>query len=158
MSSITKPANEQERLAKLYTYGILDTVAENTFDKVAKLAAQIFETPIAQVTFVDDNRVFFKSNISPLEATEIPRQDSFCTWAILKDDTTAFNDTLEIPELTANPFVTMENGVRFYAGAPLRSSDGLNLGTLCVLDYKPRTISKKQIQMLETLSAIVMDE
>ncbi|RZL44442.1 MAG: sensor histidine kinase, partial [Pedobacter sp.] len=127
-------------------------------DKIAKLATQIFDTPIAQVTFVDQDRVFFKSNISPLEATEIPRADSFCTWAILNDEATSFENTLDIPELSANPFVMMENGVRFYAGAPLRSSEGLNLGTLCVLDHKPRTVSQQQIQMLETLSSIVMDE
>ena len=80
----TLPENEHERLLKLHTYDILDTPSENTFDKIAILAAQIFNTPIAQVTFVDQERVFFKTNISPLTATEIIRKDSFCSVAILK--------------------------------------------------------------------------
>ncbi|WP_113653636.1 GAF domain-containing sensor histidine kinase [Pedobacter namyangjuensis] len=158
MPLLQLPENETQRLLKLHTYGILDTVPENTFDKIAALAAQIFDTPIAQVTFVDSERVFFKSNISPLEATEIPRADSFCTYAILNEKPTTFENTLEVPSLLENPFVTMDNGVRFYAGAPLRTIEGLNLGTLCVLDVKPRTVTAQQIKMLETLSSIVMDE
>ena len=79
------PSNEKERIQKLYTYDILDTPSDITFDKIAFLAAQIFNTPIAQITFVDEERVFFKSNISPLEATEIDRKDSFCSTAILND-------------------------------------------------------------------------
>ncbi|RZK54204.1 MAG: sensor histidine kinase [Pedobacter sp.] len=158
MPLVQLPENETQRLIKLHTYGILDTVAENTFDKIAALAAQIFDTPIAQVTLVDNDRVFFKSNISPLEATEIPRADSFCTFAILNEKPTTFENTLEVPYLLENPFVKMDNGVRFYAGAPLRTIEGLNLGTLCVLDVKPRTVTAQQIKMLETLSSIVMDE
>ncbi|KQC02154.1 GAF domain-containing sensor histidine kinase [Pedobacter sp. Hv1] len=152
------PANDNERIQKLHTYDILDTPTEHTFDKIAILAAQIFDTPIAQVTFVDRERVFFKTNISPLAATEIDRKDSFCSVAILNDDITLIENTLEIPELLSNPFVAMENGVRFYAGAPLKTIEGLQLGTLCVLDIQPRAVSPKQLKMLETLSSIVMDE
>lgn len=158
MPPVQLPENETQRLIKLHTYGILDTVPENTFDKIAVLAAQIFDTPIAQVTLVDNDRVFFKSNISPLEAIEIPRADSFCTYAILNEKPTTFENTLNVPYLSDNPFVKMDNGVRFYAGAPLRTIEGLNLGTLCVLDTKPRTVTDQQIKMLETLSSIVMDE
>lgn len=158
MPPVQLPENETQRLIKLHTYGILDTVPENTFDKIAVLAAQIFDTPIAQVTLVDNDRVFFKSNISPLEAIEIPRADSFCTYAILNEKPTTFENTLDVPYLSDNPFVKMDNGVRFYAGAPLRTIEGLNLGTLCVLDTKPRTVTDQQIKMLETLSSIVMDE
>lgn len=152
------PTNDNERIQKLHTYDILDTPTEHTFDKIAILAAQIFDTPIAQVTFVDRERVFFKTNISPLAATEINRKDSFCSVAILNDDITLIENTLEIPELIDNPFVAMENGVRFYAGAPLRTIEGLQLGTLCVLDTQPRAVTPKQLKMLETLSSIVMDE
>lgn len=152
------PENENDRLAKLHAYDILDTPSEHTFDKIAILAAQIFNTPIAQVTFVDRERVFFKTNISPLEATEIERKDSFCSIAILKKEITLIENMLEIPELADNRFVTMENGVRFYAGAPLRTTEGHQLGTLCVLDIKPRAVTETQLQMLETLSSIVMDE
>lgn len=152
------PINENERLQKLHVYDILDTPAEQTFDKIATLAAQIFNTPIAQVTFVDRERVFFKSNISPLTATEIDRKDSFCSLAILNNNITLFEDMLAIPELVDNPFVSMENGVRFYAGAPLKTIEGHQLGTLCVLDTNPRDVSPQQLKMLETLSSIVMDE
>lgn len=152
------PANDVERLIKLRAYDILDTPEEDTFNKIAILAAQIFNTPIAQVTFVDEERVFFKSNISPLAATEISRNDSFCSIAILNNDVTLFKNILEVPELQSNPFVTMENGVRFYAGAPLKTTEGLHLGTVCVLDVEPKEVTEQQLKMLETLSAIAMDE
>lgn len=152
------PDNDIERINKLHTYDILDTPEEDTFNKIAILAAQIFNTPIAQVTFVDEERVFFKSNISPLQATEIDRKDSFCSIAILNNDVTLFKNTLEIPELINNPFVLMENGVKFYAGAPLKTTEGLHLGTVCVLDVEPKEVTEQQLKMLETLSAIAMDE
>jgi signal transduction histidine kinase len=152
------PDNDVERLQKLHAYDILDTPADHTFDKIAILAAQIFETPMAQVTFVDRERVFFKTNISSLEATEIERKDSFCAIAILNTEVTLFENTMEVPELLNNPFVKMENGVRFYAGAPLKTTEGLQLGTLCVLDVQPKAITAQQLKMLETLSSIVMDE
>lgn len=152
------PANDVERIKKLRDYDILDTPEEDTFNKIAILAAQIFNTPIAQVTFVDEERVFFKTNISPLAATEISRNDSFCSIAILNNDVTLFKNILEVPELQSNPFVTMENGVRFYAGAPLKTTEGLHLGTVCVLDIEPKEVTEQQLKMLETLSAIAMDE
>ncbi|MES2448475.1 MAG: GAF domain-containing sensor histidine kinase [Bacteroidota bacterium] len=152
------PDNDAERIKKLRAYDILDTPEEDTFNKIAILAAQIFNTPIAQVTFVDEERVFFKTNISPLAATEINRNDSFCSIAILNNNVTLFSNILEVPELQTNPFVTMENGVRFYAGAPLKTTEGLHLGTVCVLDVEPKEVTEQQLKMLETLSAIAMDE
>ena len=152
------PDNDAERINKLRAYDILDTPEEDTFNKIAVLAAQIFNTPIAQVTFVDEERVFFKTNISPLKATHIDRKDSFCSIAILNDDVTLFKDMLEVPELSSNPFVVMENGVRFYAGAPLKTTEGLHLGTVCVLDLEPKEVTEQQLKMLETLSSIAMDE
>ncbi len=152
------PSNDEERIKKLHAYDILDTPEEDTFNKIAILASQIFNSPIAQVTFVDEERVFFKTNISPLAATEVNRKDSFCSIAILNDEVTLFENTLEVPELANNPFVLMNNGVRFYAGAPLKTPEGLHLGTVCVLDVEPRTVTEQQLKMLETLSAIAMDE
>lgn len=151
------PENDAERLNKLYTYEILDTPAEMTFEKIAALAAMIFNSPVAQINFVDKDRVFFKSNISELNVREIKRVDSFCSRAILSDEVTHYCDTLEIPFLVDNKFV-IENGVRFYAGAPLRTKGGLRIGTVCVLDTQPRDISKEQEQMLQFLSGIIMDE
>ena len=152
------PDNDVERINKLNTYEILDTPEEDTFNKIAILASQIFNTPIAQVTFVDEDRVFYKTNISPLKTTEIPRKDSFCSISILNNSVTLFEDTLEIPELATNPFVMMENGIRFYAGAPLKTTEGFQLGTVCVLDVKPKEVTEQQLKMLETLSSIAMDE
>ncbi|WP_316765561.1 GAF domain-containing sensor histidine kinase [Pedobacter frigiditerrae] len=152
------PDNDAQRINKLHSYDILDTPEEDTFDKIAILAAQIFNTPIAQVTFVDEERVFFKTNISPLQATQINRKDSFCSIAILNSDVTLFENMLDVPELADNPFVLMENGVRFYAGAPLKTPEGLHLGTVCVLDVEPKEVTAQQLEMLETLSSIAMDE
>ena len=151
------PKNDSERLKKLYSYEILDTPAEITFEKIAALAAMIFNSPVAQINFVDQDRVFFKSNISELNLKEVPRADSFCSRAILSDKVTLYNDTLNVPFLVGNKFVA-ENGVRFYAGAPLKTREGLRLGTVCVLDTEPREVTAEQIKMLEFLSGIVIDE
>lgn len=151
------PTNETERLGKLYSYEILDTPAEITFEKIAALAALIFKSPIAQINFVDSNRVFFKSNISQVQFREVKREDSFCSRSILSDDITIFRDTHQVPELTENKFVT-EFGVRFYAGAPLKTKEGFKIGTVCVLDTVPRDASEDQLKMLESLSSIVVDE
>lgn len=163
MPSYTKPVsiipqNDEQRLTKLYTYGILDTPSEEAFDKIAKLAAQIFDTPSAFVSFVDKDRVFFKSNISSLGENQVLRQDSLCSLAILENKLTVFSDTHQIPDLLASPHVSCEGGIRFYAGAPLKSPEGYQLGTLCVVDAVPREVTEKQLQMLETLSSIVVDE
>lgn len=152
------PLNDQERLKKLYRYEILDTPPEEAFDKIAKLAAQIFDTPSAFVSFVDKDRVFFKSNISMLEGSEVLRKDSLCSLSILATELTVFNDTHQVPDLLESPHVSSEGGIRFYAGAPLKTSEGYLLGTVCVTDSTPREATPKQLKMLETLSSIVIDE
>lgn len=152
------PKNDKERLKKLHGYEILDTPSEDAFDKIAKLAAQIFDTPSAFVTFVDQDRVFFKANISTLEGSEVLRQDSLCSLAILEEQITVFNDTHQVPDLLESPHVSCEGGIRFYAGAPLRTTEGYRLGTICVTDALPRQASQKQLEMLETLSSVVIDE
>jgi signal transduction histidine kinase len=152
------PTNDEGRLKKLNDYQILDTAPEEAFDKIAKLAAQIFDTPSAFVSFVDKDRVFFKSNLSTLEGNQVPRGDSLCSLAILAEGITVFNDTHQIPYLLSNPFVCTDGGIRFYAGAPLKTAQGYQLGTICVTDSMPRTATEKQLQMLQTLSSIVVDE
>jgi signal transduction histidine kinase len=152
------PRHDEERLNKLYRYDILDTPAEEAFDKIAKLAAQIFDTPSAFVSFVDRDRVFFKSNISTLPSNEVDRDDSLCSLAILEEQITVFNDTHQIPDLLESPHVSCEGGIRFYAGAPLKTAEGHQLGTICVVDSVPRQVTEKQLQMLETLSSLVVDE
>ncbi|MGB0177674.1 MAG: ATP-binding protein [Owenweeksia sp.] len=152
------PSNDEDRLQKLYNYEILDTPAEEAFDKIALLACQIFDTPSGFVTFVDKDRVFLKSNLSTLEENSILREHSLCSMAILDDELTIFNDTHKIPDLLSSPYVSSEGGIRFYAGAPLKTAEGHHLGTVCVVDSKPREATEKQMKMLETLSSLVIDE
>lgn len=152
------PVNDAERLKKLRAYDILDTHPEEAFDKIAKLAAQIFGTPSAFVTFVDQDRVFFKANISTIPGNVVDRKESLCSLAILEEQITVFNDTHQVPDLLELDHVSCEGGIRFYAGAPLRTSEGFKLGTICVVDSVPRKATEQQLQMLETLSSIIVDE
>ncbi|AWG26331.1 GAF domain-containing sensor histidine kinase [Flavobacterium kingsejongi] len=154
------PENDKSRLEKLYEYQILDTHPEDTFDKIALLASQIFDTPHAYITFVDEKRVFFKSMISntPNKISQVLRENSLCSLAILNTKITVFNDTLLSPELQSNSMVKCPKGIRFYAGAPLKSPEGFLLGAVCVTDTVPREVTEKQLKMLKTLSTLVVDE
>ena len=152
------PRNDEDRLNKLNNYEILDTPAEEAFDKIALLACQIFDAPNGFVTFVDKDRVFLKSNLSAIPKNSIPREHSLCSLAILEGEITFFQDTHKVPDLMDSPFVSAKDGIRFYAGAPLKTAEGHLLGTVCVIDSKPRKVSEKQMQMLETLASLVMDE
>jgi signal transduction histidine kinase len=145
-------------LEKLKDYQILDTHSEDTFDKIALLAAQIFNTPSAYINFVDKDRVFVKSNISLLQIQDVPRVDSICTIAIANDNVTVFNDTLLAPELADNQNIADEDGVRFYAAAPLKSPEGYNVGTICVADSKPSEPTEEQLTMLKTMASIIVDK
>jgi signal transduction histidine kinase len=151
------PDNELLRLEKLKEYQILDTHSEDTFDKLALLAAQIFNTSSAYINFVDKDRVFVKSNVSLLQVDDVPRAESLCTIAIKNDNVTIFGDTLTVPELLSNPSLPIED-VRFYAGAPLKSPEGFNVGTICVVDSKPGEASEEQLAMLKTLASIIIDK
>jgi signal transduction histidine kinase len=152
------PQNDKERLKKLHAYEILDTPSEEAFNKIAKLAAEIFDAPSAFISFVDKDRVFFKANLSSLEGNEVERKDSLCSLAILEEQATLFTDTYQNPDLMESPHVSSEGGIRFYAGAPLKTTEGYHLGTICVTDAVPREASEKQLRMLETLSSLVTDE
>jgi GAF domain-containing protein len=152
------PANEVKRLSSLAAYDILDTPAEEAFDKIARLARQVFNVPYSFITFVDSDRVFYKSNCSTLEKNTLPREDSLCSIALLNNEVTVFTDTLDHEKLLSNPHVNGENGLRFYAGAPLKTADGYHLGVLCVADREPRLVASRQIDMLKTLATLVVDE
>lgn len=152
------PNNEALRLQKLYDYQVLDTHSEDTFDKIALLASQIFNTKNAFVTFVDEHRVYFKANIGDFQATEVSREDSLCSLAILDEKITVFNDTHAIPDLLENRFVSSPNGIRFYAGAPLKSPEGHSVGTVCVIDSVAKEVTEHQMDMLRTLADIVINK
>ena len=127
------PANEAERLAALHRYRILDTPPEAAFDRITSLAARLFKRPIALVSLVDESRGWFKSRYG-FDWQEMPRDATLCSFALLDDDVFIVPDAQQDDRFACNPFVQDEPGVRFYAGAPLLSHDGFNLGTLCVID------------------------
>lgn len=150
-------ANEQTRLNILKLYAILDTAAEDLFDDLTRLAAMICETPIGLVSLVDEKRQWFKARIG-LDATETPRDQAFCAHAIDKSELMIVEDASEDPRFVNNPLVTDEPNIRFYAGAPLIVSEGHALGTLCVIDRKPRQLTELQKQALLVLRQAVVTQ
>ncbi|MBP8184895.1 MAG: PAS domain S-box protein, partial [Pseudomonas sp.] len=149
------PANEAERLAALARYNILDTPAEEEFDDFTKLAAQICAVPIALVSLIDAQRQWFKSRVG-LDAEETAREIAFCAHAILNNQLFEVTNTLEDPRFADNPLVTGAPDIRFYAGAPLTTHDGFNLGTLCVIDRTPRQLNPQQRDALARLGRQVV--
>ena len=145
------PLNEHARLELLRQYNILDTAAEPAFDEIAARAAEVCQTPISLLTFVDRDRVWFKSNTG-LELPEIPRDASFCAHAICQDELYVTPDMLADERFSQNPLVTQKPHLRFYAGMPLLSPEGLVLGTLCVIDRKPRELTPEQTDELKELA------
>jgi hypothetical protein len=149
------PNNEEKRIEALRRYDLLDTPAEQSFDDFAYLASQICNTPIAAVTLVDSDRQWFKAKVG-LEASETPREHSFCTHAILTDKLMIVEDATADTRFVDNPLVTSEPNIRFYAGAPLIDIDGFGLGSLCVIDCEPRQLTPGQQKALEALARQVV--
>src|SRR5262245_17458544 len=145
------PENEGERLAALRGLGILDTPPELAYDELSDLAAYICQTPIALITLVDENRQWFKSRVG-LPVTETPRAVAFCAHAILHPDLLVVPDASADQRFANNPLVTAPPYIRFYAGAPLVTAEGHALGTLCVIDHKPRELTVEQARALRALS------
>src|SRR5262245_4673512 len=158
VSAAPLPADEPQRLEALRRYEVLDTPPEHAFDDLALLASQICETPVALVSLVDEDRQWFKARVN-FEESETPREVAFCAHAILGGE-----DVLVVPDAKAgrrfaeNPLVNEREGIRFYAGAPLVTSDGYPLGTLCVMDRKPRSLTADQTDALRALSRQVVDQ
>ncbi len=155
--ALDKPADEAARLAAIRRYDILDTPPDGAFDRVTRLAARILGTPIAIVSIVDEDRIWFKSRYG-LDASQIDRAPGLCASAILQDEPWIVNDARHDPRTLANALVASSFGLQFYAGAPLRTRDGFNLGTLCVIDRAPRQITADETALLVDLAAIVIDE
>lgn len=152
------PANETERLAALHRYKILDTPAEAAFDRITTLAARLFKVPTALISLVDESRAWFKSYVG-FNVPEVPRDATVCSFAVLTDELLIVPDTRRDDRFACNPFVQSDPGMRFYAGAPLLSHDGFNLGTLCLLDTQPRhPLTAEQQATLVDLAAMVVDE
>jgi formate hydrogenlyase transcriptional activator len=151
------PQNERERLDALQRYRILDTPSDGAFDHLTAVAADFFQVPIAIVSLVDHDRIWFKSHHG-LDACEIGREPGLCASAILSPDVYYVRDAIVDARTLANPLVAGDLGLRFYAAAPLRTHDGFNLGTLCIIDRKPRELAPSEAAMLTKLAALVMDQ
>lgn len=149
------PANEAERLAVLKKYEILDTEAEKQFDDLTQLASFICGTPISLVSLIDADRQWFKAK-KGIDSNESPRDISFCAHVILDDELMIVNDATKDERFFDNPVVTGPFNLRFYAGAPLIDKSGHRLGSLCVVDHKPRELSSEQKDALKKLSAIAV--
>src|SRR6056297_664235 len=147
---IASDAAEAIRLARLRELGILDTPLEPEFDRVTRMAAAIFDVPISLISFVDHDRQWFKARHG-LDVSETPRADSFCAWAIWRDGIMVVEDTAVDPRFQGATLVTGPPHIRFYAGAPLSMGDGINLGTLCLIDRKPRTMTSREAAILKDL-------
>ena len=137
--------------------GLLDSDPEERFDRLTRLAQEIFDAPIALVSLVDETRQWFKSN-QGLSASETSREVSFCGHAILGDDIFVVPDATQDPRFADNPLVAGSPDIRFYAGAPLSTKDGYAIGTLCVIDTVPRDWSQSQSRVLRDLADLVQSE
>jgi PAS domain S-box-containing protein len=151
------PANESDRLVALDRYHILDTLPEQVYDDLTQLAADICGTPIALISLVDKDRQWFKSRVG-LEATETPRDISFCGHAVAAKATLNIPDARQDPRFADNPLVASDPNIRFYAGVPLITHDNFALGTLCAIDTQTRNLTDTQIRQLETLSRLVINQ
>lgn len=149
------PANETERLAALRAYDILDTEAEQLYDDLTALAASICKVPMATISLVDESRQWFKSRVG-IAQTETPRDVAFCGHAILQDKPLIVRDALADPRFSDSTLVTGEPHVRFYAGFPLVTEEGLSLGTLCVMDRAPHRLDSEQKRAMQALARQVM--
>ena len=148
---------ESDRLEALRRYQILDTPPDGAFDHVTQLVAQFLNVPIAIVSLVDKDRIWFKSHHG-LDINQIDRAPGLCSSAILGELPYVIKDAKIDPRSLTNPLVAGEFGLQFYAGIPLRTRDNHNLGVLCALDFKPRSISEAELDAMNKLARVVMDQ
>lgn len=151
-----RPLNENDRLAAVRRYNILDTPTDGAFDRVAAVAARVFAVPVATVTIVDEDRIWFKATHG-LEVAEIDRDFGLCSSAVCQDEPWVVEDALTDPLALNNSLVRGDLQLRFYAAAPIITPDGYRLGTVNVIDREPRTVTPPELDTLQDLAAIVAD-
>jgi PAS domain S-box-containing protein len=149
--------NEQERVEALRRYRILGTYAEKSFKNIAKLVAEIFKSSIAMITLVDDEQVYYGSNVG-MDDSVGPRGESFCSLTVLQSGVKVIENALEDPVVAGNPLVCGDFGLRFYAGAPLITNDGYRIGTVCLVDNQPRRFNDHDKAILEGMANLVMEQ
>jgi diguanylate cyclase (GGDEF)-like protein len=157
MTPPPKPRDEAQRLEALLSLALLDTPPEERFDRYTRVAQRLFDVPIAVVSLVGRDRQWFKS-IRGLDACETSREVSFCGHAILRPDLFIVEDATRDPRFADNPLVTGAPEIRFYAGCPLITPTGYAVGTLCLIDTRPRSLDEAQRRLLRELGAMVEDE
>lgn len=157
MKAPNTPQHEATRLNALRSLNILDTPAEERFDRVTRLAKRMFDVPIVLISLVDENRQWFKSSIG-LNINETSREISFCGHTILGNEVLIIDDTTQDVRFADNPLVLREPYIRFYAGCPLRFVDGSRLGTLCIIDTSPRTLDEGETRALMDLAGLAENE
>lgn len=148
---------EEERVSALLSYGILDTPPDNTFDKLTKLAAKLMKVPVAMISFVDKDRVWFKSRYG-LEIQQMQREEGLCANVVLTDDFYQVEDAAADPRTQGHQLVKGDFGLRFYAAYPLRNKDGFNLGAFCIIDRSPRSLNDEEQEVLRDLRDIAMEQ
>lgn len=151
------PENEGQRLRALHALDILDTPPEERFDRLTRVARRLFDTPIALMSLVDENRQWFKSRPG-LDFPETPRDHSFCAHAILGEGVFVVSDALQDERFRDSPLVTSFPEIRFYAGCPVKAPDGSALGTLCVIDHEPRDVETGDVDALRDLAGMAEQE
>lgn len=149
--------SEVKRIETLKRYDILDTPPDGSYDRIARLAATLLDVPIALVTLVDTDRIWFKSTFG-LDVREIPREEGLCASAIMSDDLYMVENAPNDPRTWSNSLVKGAFGLKFYAAVPLSTIDGYNLGTLCVIDKQPRTLTEPEQLILKDLGQLVIEE
>ena len=152
-----RPLEETQRLRALQMMQVLDTPADERLDRITRMVRKLLDVPIALVSLVDRDRQWFKSR-QGLEATETPREISFCGHAILQDELFVIEDTLKDTRFVDNPLVTDNPNIRFYAGCPLTADSGHRIGTLCVIDSKPRTLSAGEREWLRDFGQLAQQQ
>lgn len=154
----TVNADEDERIRILKKYNILDTPPDGSFDHITRLAADLLRVPIALISLVDKDRIWFKSAVGLNNIRQIDREPGLCSSAIISDDIYIIEDAIRDPRTLTNSLVTGEFGLRFYAAVPVKIREGFNLGTLCVMDKNPRTLIDSEKKLLENLAEILIDQ